>query len=129
MIKNRTVGGSRTLHPDAIGTAGFEDDEDEMKALIAEEDEIASDEEEIEEAVPITSDPYDAEDEETIPQLGIAALDLDQDKIEESIERIIQQKYSEKIESMVVGVIEKAVSKEIDRLKNILLEDKDSESS
>ena len=125
-----------------LGLAGFEDDDDGMEELIAEEDEIASDDEEIEEAPPITSDPHDAEDEdeefrirddmpsgETIPQPGIAALDLDQDKIEESIERIIQQKYSEKIESMVVGVIEKAVSKEIDRLKNILLEDKDSESS
>jgi len=59
----------------------------------------------------------------------IAAFDADHDKIEESIERIIQQHYSEKIESMVVEVIEKAVSKEIDRLKNILLEDNSPESS
>ena len=67
--------------------------------------------------------------EETMPQPGIAAFDADPDKIEASIERIIQQNYSEKIESMVVEVIEKAVSKEIDRLKNMLLEDNSPESS
>jgi hypothetical protein len=64
-----------------------------------------------------------------MPETGITAFDADHDKIEESIERIIQEHYSEKIESMVVEVIEKAVSKEIDRLKNILLEDNSPESS
>jgi hypothetical protein len=45
------------------------------------------------------------------------------EQIEKSIERIIQQNFSGKIESMVTETIEKAVSKEIDRLKNILLDD------
>ena len=40
-----------------------------------------------------------------------------------SIERIIQENFSDKIESMVIETIEKAVSKEIERLKNILLDD------
>jgi hypothetical protein len=105
------------------------------------EDETVSNDEELEEPVSFTGN-IDAEDEdediripddepfeETLPQPGIAAFDADHDKIEASIERIIQQNYSEKIESMVVEVIEKAVSKEIDRLKNVLLEDNSSEGS
>jgi hypothetical protein len=44
-------------------------------------------------------------------------------QIERSIERIILNNFSDKIESIVTETIEKAVSKEIDRLKNILLED------
>ena len=59
----------------------------------------------------------------------VSTANLAPEQIEESIERIIQQNFSEKIESMVAEVIEKAVSKEIDRLKNILLEDNSSESS
>jgi hypothetical protein len=116
---------------------------DDTKAQTDFEDETVSNDEEFEEAVSFTGE-IDAEDEdededirirddepfeETMPQPGIAAFDADHDKIEASIERIIQQNYSEKIESMVVEVIEKAVSKEIDRLKNILLEDNSSESS
>ncbi len=54
---------------------------------------------------------------------GIAALDADPDKIEETIEQIIERKFSGKIESMITQIIEKAVTKEIDRLKRILLED------
>ena len=45
------------------------------------------------------------------------------EQIEKSIERIILNNFSDKIESIVTETIEKAVSKEIDRLKNILLED------
>ena len=57
-----------------------------------------------------------------------ALLDVSRDQIEKSIERIIQQNFPDKIESMIKEIIEKAVSKEIDRLKNILLEDDNSES-
>jgi hypothetical protein len=60
--------------------------------------------------------------EEATPEVGIA--NLAEDQIEASIQRIIQQNFSEKIESMIVAVIEKAVLKEIDRLKSSLLEDK-----
>jgi hypothetical protein len=65
--------------------------------------------------------------EEPTPEAGIA--NLAEDQIEASIQRIIQQNFSEKIESMIVAVIEKAVSKEIDRLKNSLLEDKSDDRS
>jgi hypothetical protein len=52
-----------------------------------------------------------------------ALLDTSQDQIEKSIERIIEQNFPGKVESMIKEIIEKAVSKEIDRLRNILLED------
>jgi hypothetical protein len=114
---------------------------DDTEAQTDFEDEMVSNDEELEEAVSFTDDTYtetedeeiritdDEPSEETVPEPGIAAFDADHDKIEESIERIIQQNFSEKIESMVVEVIEKAVSKEIDRLKNILLENDSPESS
>jgi hypothetical protein len=72
--------------------------------------------------------PTDVDTPEELPhEIGVANLAPEQ--IEESIERVIQQNFSEKIESMVAEVIEKAVSKEIDRLKNILLDDNSDESS
>jgi hypothetical protein len=51
-----------------------------------------------------------------------------QEQIEKSIERIIQENFSDRIESLVTETIEKAVSKEIDRLKNILLDDGNDET-
>jgi hypothetical protein len=105
---------SEETMPEPALTA-FDDDFDEMENDITEDEDIR-----------ITDD---EPSEEMMPEPGIAALDVDHDKIEESIERIIQEHYSEKIESMVVEVIEKAVNKEIDRLKNILLEDNSSDSS
>ncbi|UCF92898.1 MAG: hypothetical protein JSW39_01705, partial [Desulfobacterales bacterium] len=44
-------------------------------------------------------------------------------QLDEVVERVIEQKYSEKIENLIVQVIEKAVSKEIEKLKKLLLED------
>jgi hypothetical protein len=92
-------------------------------------EEIASDtgdrEPEIENA---DNPPADIDISEGLTQ-DTGAANLAPEQIEESIERFIQQNFSEKIESMVVKVIEKAVSKEIDRLKNILLEDNSKESS
>jgi hypothetical protein len=44
-------------------------------------------------------------------------------QIEEAIERLIKNNYSDKIESLIVNVIEKAVSKEIEKLKDALLRD------
>ncbi|MGW8301693.1 MAG: hypothetical protein ACWGNO_06480, partial [Desulfobacterales bacterium] len=62
--------------------------------------------------------------QESLADGALAALaGASQEQIEQSIERIIQQNFSDKIESLVTETIEKAVSKEIDRLKNILLDD------
>ncbi|MBW2412795.1 MAG: hypothetical protein JRF72_23605, partial [Deltaproteobacteria bacterium] len=44
-------------------------------------------------------------------------------QIEDAVERLIQSNYSEKIESIIVNVIEKAVSREIQKLKDALLDD------
>jgi hypothetical protein len=65
--------------------------------------------------------------EETSPDAAGPALDVNQDQIDKSIERIIQQNFSGKIESMITQIIENAVSKEISRLKNILMEDSNDE--
>ena len=44
-------------------------------------------------------------------------------QIEDAVERLIKNNYSEKIESIIVNVIEKAVSREIQKLKDALLDD------
>jgi hypothetical protein len=44
-------------------------------------------------------------------------------QIEDAVERLIENNYSEKIESIIVNVIEKAVSREIQKLKDALLDD------
>ena len=56
-----------------------------------------------------------------------SGLGVNLDQIEQSIEQFIEQNYSEKIESMITAIIEKAVAKEINRLKNVLLEDNSTE--
>jgi hypothetical protein len=63
------------------------------------------------------------------PSAGGAPPDLgvNPEQIEQSIERFIEQNYSEKIESLITAIIEKAVAKEINRLKNVLLEDDGAE--
>lgn len=63
------------------------------------------------------------------PPSDVAPSDLgiSPDQIEHSIEQFIKQNYSEKIESMITEIIEKAVAKEISRLKNALLEDDSTE--
>ena len=49
-------------------------------------------------------------------------MDLIPERLDTTIERLINEKFSGKIENIIYEVIEKAVSKEIDRLKGILLE-------
>jgi hypothetical protein len=58
---------------------------------------------------------------------ALPGLNVNPTHIEQSIERFIEQNYSEKIESMISAIIEKAVAKEINRLKNVLLEDDNPE--
>jgi hypothetical protein len=58
---------------------------------------------------------------------GIAAMNASQDQIEETLEHIIERKFSGKIEMLITQIIEKAVSKEIQRLKKILLEENGNE--
>jgi hypothetical protein len=110
-------------------------DESEAEARLDEDDEYEA--ETVEAVVPEAAEETDESDIETpeveppeTPPTDVALAALpsaSQEQIEESIERIIQQNFSGKIESMVKQTIEKAVSKEIDRLKSILLEDEGDE--
>ena len=79
----------------------------------------------------LEEEPKPLSDVEIPDELPSAAglANLAPDQIEESIDRVIQQNFSGKIESMVAAAIEKAVSKEIDRLKNILMDDDGNERS
>lgn len=114
---------------DRLDTIFFDDSEPETEF----DEDAESDAEAVEAAVSDTGDETENEDiaitdvepsEEPQPVFGQAGLEVaSQDHIEKSIERIIQQNFSGKIESMISEIIEKAVSKEIDRLKKILLED------
>ena len=114
---------------DRLGTTFF----DESEAQDEFEEDAESQAQEIEAAVSETGDETDEADieptdiepsQEPLADGALAALaGASQEQIEQSIERIIQQNFSDKIESLVTETIEKAVSKEIDRLKNVLLDD------
>jgi len=114
---------------DRLDTIFFDDSESETEF----DEDAESDAEAIEAAVSDTGDETENEDieiadlepsEEPLPVFGQAGLEVaSQEHIEKSIERIIQQNFSGKIESMITEIIEKAVSNEIDRLKKTLLDD------
>jgi hypothetical protein len=73
--------------------------------------------EEVDEDIP-QIDEAEADETETIDLGTITSR-----QIEDAVERLIQDNYSEKIESIIVSVIEKAVSREIQKLKDTLLDD------
>jgi hypothetical protein len=50
-------------------------------------------------------------------------LSISPDLVEAALERVINKIFSEKFEGILIRVIEKAVTKEIDKLKSSLLED------
>jgi hypothetical protein len=114
---------------DRLDTIFFDDSESETEF----DEDAESDAEAIEAAVSDTGDETENEDIEIAdlepsevppPVFGQTGLEVaSQEHIEKSIERIIQQNFSGKIESMITEIIEKAVSNEIDRLKKTLLDD------
>ena len=114
---------------DRLDTIFFDDSESETEF----DEDAESDAEAIEAAVSDSGDETENEDieiadlepsEEPLPVSGQTGLEIaSQEHIEKSIERIIQQNFSGKIESMITEIIEKAVSNEIDRLKKTLLDD------
>jgi len=61
-------------------------------------------------------------DTETQQQLTSVPLNVTPELIDAAIERLINEKFSGRIEDIMYEVIEKAVTKEIDRLKEILLD-------
>lgn len=51
------------------------------------------------------------------------SFSLSEEQLEEALERVIKKMFAEKIDSILVEVIEKSVAKEIERLKDILTDD------
>ena len=57
---------------------------------------------------------------DTVPAEGI---DISSEQLDAALERVIKNMFYDKIDSLLVEVIEKTVSKEIERLKKILTEE------
>jgi len=69
----------------------------------------------------------EAGSQEDLHNQNIEGTQITQIQLEETLEKVIRKMFSEKIDSILVDVIEKTVSEEIQRLKDILTEDvKDS---
>jgi hypothetical protein len=60
---------------------------------------------------------------EDIPEGSLEAGRVSDEQIEAALERVIKKMFYEKIDGILVEVIEKTVKREIERLKNILLEE------
>jgi hypothetical protein len=58
-----------------------------------------------------------------IPEGSLEAGRVSDEQIESALERVIKKMFYEKIDGILVEVIEKTVKREIERLKNILLEE------
>lgn len=58
-----------------------------------------------------------------IPEGSLEAGRVSDEQIETALERVIKKMFYEKIDGILVEVIEKTVKREIERLKNILLEE------
>ena len=63
------------------------------------------------------------EGEKDIPEDSLTSDRVSDQQIEAALERVIKKMFYEKIDGILVEVIEKTVKKEIERLKNILLEE------
>jgi hypothetical protein len=61
-----------------------------------------------------------AEPTDTVPTEGI---DVSSEQLDAALDRVIKNMFHDKIDSLLVEVIEKTVSKEIERLKKILTEE------
>lgn len=95
-----------------------DDDDDFTGSLgmeIGDEEEEESQEAEVETAASETPAPITTETGEQIS--------LSPEQIDAAMERVITNLYKDKIESIIVSAIEKAVTKEIDKIKATLLED------
>ena len=72
-------------------------------------------------------DEYGAEPEETADEpadtVPAEGIDISNEQLDAALERVIKNMFYDKIDSLLVEVIEKTVSKEIERLKKILIEE------
>ncbi|MCP4717705.1 MAG: hypothetical protein GY868_21485 [Deltaproteobacteria bacterium] len=92
------------------------DDEDDFADSLGME--IGDEEEGLDEEADF-SEP-DALEEDAGIQEPIA---IPQEQMDEALERVIKNLYSDKIEGIIISAIEKAVTREIDKIKAALLED------
>jgi hypothetical protein len=68
-------------------------------------------------------DDEEVEPEETADTVPTAGLDISSEQLDAALERVIKNMFYDKIDGLLVEVIEKTVSKEIERLKKILTEE------
>jgi hypothetical protein len=52
--------------------------------------------------------------------IGSESLSIPQDQLEQALERVIKKLYADKIETILVEVIEKTVKAEIERVKTLI---------
>ncbi len=87
-----------------------QEEEDELKQLIADVVEDLQQETTYEESS--TTDTPESE-----------LISLSSEQVDKALERVIKKMYADRIDSMLTEVIEKTVTKEIEKLKALLLED------
>jgi hypothetical protein len=68
----------------------------------------------------------EAEAPETPPD--VAPIELTPEQIESALERVIEKIYAEKIESLMVGLIEEKVTREIDKIKSLIMDEQDEDT-
>jgi hypothetical protein len=61
----------------------------------------------------------------TEPPAAIEPVPLTEQQVEDALQRVIEKIYGEKIEHLLIRTIEKTVKREIEKIKNALLEDGD----
>ena len=116
-----------SISPEMVYYLGPEQKEDqkidlEDTSTDSREEEILSTEEHGLEEYDKTSDTSQQDDIET-KNYVVDPESIPSEMIEEALEKVVSKMYSEKIESVLIDVIEKKVSNEIERLKNLLLND------
>jgi hypothetical protein len=82
---------------------------------------LSEDSSDVRVAAPLHADQADEEESLKADRDPDAALPMTPGQIDAAIERVISEKFSGKIENIIYEVIEKVVSKEIERLKGVLL--------
>ncbi len=96
----------------------MDDDEDDFAGSLGME--IGDEEEESMVAEAEVSEPDASPTEDAGIQEPVS---LSPEQIDEALERVITKMYSDKIEGIIISAIEKAVTREIDKIKTALLED------
>ena len=110
-------------HPQISENDGSFEDEDIIQLI----DEVVEDEDE--EVIELSDIAGVSAQKDDTPEGSAepAEINISDEKLERALERVIHRTFSEKAEQMLTEAIEKAVAKEIEKLKRILLEDSSGE--